>query len=84
MILVTSKETGLPAYIWVKEIQNIEKHGGSSPFCRVFLQNEKAHHAYFLDVTESEKDIQKKIKYERLDPGCEVRAYLEMVTRESV
>ena len=70
MILCTSIETGLPAYIWVKEIQNIEKHGASS---RVFLKNEKLHHDYFLDVTESEKEIQNRIKYERLDPGSEVR-----------
>ena len=71
MILVTNKETDLPAYIWVKEIQRMETHGGSSPFTRVYLKNEKENHDYFLDVRDKKHEIEKKIRFERLIPGHE-------------
>ena len=71
MILLTSKETGLPAYIWVKELQSMESHGGSSPFTRIFLQDPKQHHEYTLDVLESKAEISKRIKHNRLQPGGE-------------
>lgn len=78
MILCTGKETGLPAYIWIKEISRVEslseKHKGKSvPYSRVYLENEKEHHSYFLDVLESSEVISRRIKNERLDPGCEYR-----------
>lgn len=71
MILATSKETGLPAYLWIHEIESMEKHGGSSPFTRIWLKNDKMHHRYYVDVTENEKEIQRRIREERLVPGCE-------------
>ena len=71
MILVTAKETGLPAYLWIKEIKSMEQHRGSSPYTRVFLQDDRQHHAYSLDVLESETEIKKRIKYNRLVPGGE-------------
>lgn len=72
MILVTSKETGLPAYIWVKEMQNLERHGGASPYTRIYLQNDKMLHCYFLDVEEAPDEIKRKIREERLIPGREI------------
>ena len=69
MILVTCKETGLPAYIWCKEITSIESHGGSSPFTRIWCRNDKLNHEYFLDVKESNTEISRRIKEERLTPG---------------
>lgn len=74
MILLTSKETGLPAYIWVKEIQSMESHGGSSPYTRILLVNDRQHHAYSLDVLESKAEISKRIKHDRLQPGGETNA----------
>lgn len=78
MILCTGKETGLPAYIWVKEIMKVEtlseKHKGKLvPYSRIMLENDKEHHSYFLDVLESREEISRKIKHERLDPGCEAK-----------
>lgn len=69
MILVTSKETGLPAYIWISEIVRVESHKGSSPYSRVYLKNEKQHHEYTLDVKETDKEISKRMKHERLICG---------------
>lgn len=73
MILCTNRETNLPAYIWVNEIEQIESHEGSSPWSRVFLKNRKESHEYFLDVLEDKKKISEKIKNERLTPGKETR-----------
>ena len=73
MILCTGKDTNRPAYIWVKEIVSIETLGGSHPYSRVHLKNDKENHEYFLDVLENPMVISRKIKYERLDPGCETR-----------
>ena len=72
MILVTSKETGLPAYIWVSEITQVESHKGSPPYSRVYLKCEKQRHEYTLDVLESAIEISKRIKHERLICGRDV------------
>lgn len=74
MILLTSKETGLPAYIWIKEIQSMESHGGSSPYTRIWLKDPKQHHEYHVDVLESKAEISKRIKHDRLQPGGETNA----------
>lgn len=71
MILVTGKETGLPAYLWIHEIESVEKHGGASPYTRIWLKNDKMHHRYYLDVIEDEIEIGRRIREERLAPGCE-------------
>ena len=66
MILATGKDTGRTAYIFVREITRTEKMKGSSgPFTRVFLDNPKEGHHYFLDVTESPEEISRRIKEER-------------------
>lgn len=71
MILTTSKETGLPAYIWVSEITDLERHGGASPYTRIFLKNDKLHYRYSLDVEEKPDEIKRRIREERLAPGRE-------------
>ena len=81
MILCTGKETGLPAYIWVKEIVKVEplpeKYKGKPvSHSRIFLTNEKERHSYFLDVLESSTEISRRIKHERLDPGCESKGVI--------
>ena len=81
MILCTGKETGLPAYIWVKEIVKVEplpdqRKGKPVSHSRVYLSNDKEHHSYFLDVLESGEEISRRIKHERLDPGCESKGMI--------
>jgi len=71
VILLTGKDTGLPALVWVKEITDIESHGGSVPFSRIYLQNDKENHKYFLDVLESKAEIKDHIKHHRLELACE-------------
>lgn len=73
MILVTGKDTGLAAYIWENEITHIEETGKRYPSSRVFMKNQKLGFDFFLDVKESAKEIQRRIREEKLDPGCEVR-----------
>ena len=74
MILATCKETGLPCHIWVADIQKVEPHGGAAPFTRVYLKDAKQHHEFTLDVTETQVEISRRIKHERLIPGIEVKA----------
>lgn len=81
MILVTGRDTGLPAFIDEHELVQIKKmreEKSSCPFfSRVFLKNDREHHEYFLDVVEDETEIKRRIKHERLDLGCEARSYLD-------
>lgn len=64
MILVTGKDTGLTAYIFVKEIEKTEKmKEGPHPFTRVFLKDPKEQHEYFLDVREDPAEINRRIKH---------------------
>ena len=73
MILCTNKETGLPAYIWVHEIVRVESHGGPVSYSRVFLNDKRQNHDYFLDVLEDRFEISRRIKHERLELGSEVK-----------
>lgn len=74
MIVVTGKDTGLPAYIFVKEIQKTETmRSGPCSFTRVFLKDPKQGHDYFLDVTESREEISRRIKEERHIPGSRLK-----------
>ena len=74
MILATCKETGLPCHIWVADIQAIEEHGGAHPYSRLYLKDEKQHHEFTLDVTQSKTELKRRIKHERLIPGIEVKS----------
>ena len=77
MILLTGRDTSLAALVddhEIVDIQSMREKGVS--FSRVFLKNDKEHHDYFLDVLENEKEIRRRIKYEKLDLGCEARTYL--------
>jgi hypothetical protein len=74
MIVVTGKDTGMPAYIFVKEIQEAKSmRDGPCSFTRVFLKDPKQGHDYFLDVTESRDEIGRRIKEERHIPGNGVK-----------
>ena len=74
MILLTGRDTGLPAYIFEKEIVRIEEmkeqvRVRSHPFTRVFLQDEKSGYEYFLDVKEKKKEIEKMLEEEKRKHG---------------
>lgn len=74
MIVVTGKDTGMAAYIIVKEIQDIKiMRDGSCSFTRVFLKDPKQGHDYFLDVKEKPEEIRRIIKEERHIPGSGVK-----------
>jgi len=78
MILATCMDTGLPGYIRKSEIVKIETlsekvRGRPRPFSRIYLEDKKQHHAYFLDVKENPEEIERRFAEERLDPGCEIR-----------
>lgn len=62
MYILTGKDTGLPAYVWANDIVRIEamKNGGPRPYSRIFLKNEKEHHEFYLDVTETKEEIENK------------------------
>lgn len=75
MILVTNGETGMSAYIFVKEIAGTERTRTSPPLTRVYLKDPKQGHEYFLDVKESPEEIKRRIKEERHIPGEEVKEY---------
>ena len=55
----------MPAYVWTEEIVRIEahEHGSPFPYSRVYLKNDKEHHEYFLDVLESNEEIEKNEKH---------------------
>ena len=75
MILATGRDTGLTSYIFVREIQKMEKmKEDPHPFTRVFLKDPKQQHEYFLDVTEDPGELNKRIKHERRIPGEESAA----------
>lgn len=66
MIVATGKDTGMPAYIFVKEINRMEvMKSGRVSFTRVFLNDPVAHFNYFMDVTENPEEIKRLIKEER-------------------
>ena len=75
MILVTNGETGMPAYIFVKEIAGTERTRANPPLTRVRLKDPKQGHEYFLDVTESIEEISRRIKEERHIPGEEAKEH---------
>ena len=76
MVLLTSRDTGLYAYVDEHDIVSIDTvHAKSCPFSRIYLQNKKENHDFFLDVTEDVKEIKRRIKSERLTPGVFANGY---------
>ena len=74
MIVVTGKDTGLAAYIFVKELQHMDKmKSGPCTFTRVYLKDSRQNHDYFLDVNESPEEIKRRIKEDRHIPGRGVK-----------
>lgn len=70
MIVVTGKDTGMAAYIFVKELIRTERmKAGPRSFTRVFLKNDRNNYEYFLDVQEKPEEIARRIKEERHIPG---------------
>ena len=70
MIVATGRDTGLPAYIFVKHIQKIESmKSGPCSFTRVFMKDPKEDHEYFLDVNETREEISRRIQEDRHIPG---------------
>lgn len=70
MIVATGRDTGMAAYIFVKEIQKTESmRSGPCSFTRVFLKDPKQGHEYFLDVNETAEEIKRRIKEDRHIPG---------------
>lgn len=75
MILLTAKETGLGALVDDHDIVAVDTLPGRRPYSRIYIKNQKENHDFFLDVLEDSKEIKRRIKYEKLDLGCEARAH---------
>ena len=74
MIVVKGKDTGMAAYIHVKDIVRTEYiKADPCSFTRVFLCDPKQGHDYFLDIMEKPEEIERKIKEERHIPGSGVQ-----------
>lgn len=70
IILATGKDTGRAAHVFVKDIRKVEGMGsGSGSFTRIYLQDDRQMHEYFLDVKESPVEIGRRIKEEQIIPG---------------
>ena len=70
MILLTGRDTKLPAYVDESEIIAIDTMKEKSrPFSRIQLKNDKYQYLYFLDVKEDPEEIKRRIKHEKLELG---------------
>lgn len=76
MILLTGRDTRLPAYVDESEIITIESMKEKSrPFSRIHLKNDKHQYLYSLDVLEDPGEIKRRIKYEKLELGKYANGY---------
>lgn len=67
MITVTSRDTCRAAYVDEKCVVKVTEHsedidGRAYPWSRIFINDPKQKHEYFLDVVESKKKIQQLVK----------------------
>ena len=78
MILLTGRDTKLPALVDEHEITSVDAMKEKSrPFSRIYLRNDKFQHSYFLDVLENPEEINKRIRYEKLELGKYANGYPE-------
>lgn len=74
MILLTGRDTGRAALVDERDITYVDTISAKPhPFSRIYLRNVKENHDFSLDVEESSEEISRKIRYEKLDLGCEAR-----------
>lgn len=77
MILLTARDTGLAAHVDEQDITLVDPMGPRArPYSRIYLQNKKENHDFYLDVNESPTEVSRRIRHEKLDLGCEARANL--------
>ena len=76
MILLTGRDTKLPAFVDEHDVVSIDlMKEKSRPFSRIFVKNDKFQHSYFLDVLEDPKEINRRIKHEKLELGKYANGY---------